>query len=136
MLSYNINTSLSWLFIENAFFYWSWSIVALYCCFSFCYTANWISHMYTYISSFLDILPIYVSAEHKMESSVLYSRFSLVSILYIVVYICQSQSPSSLHPSSYLSALTKKWEKTQITKIRNERREITTDLKELNKVIR
>ena len=93
MLSYNINNSLTWLFIENVFFYWSWSIVALYCCFSFCYTANWISHMYTYISSFLDILPIYVSAEHKVESSVLYSRFSLVIyFIYSSVYMTISVS--------------------------------------------
>ena len=35
-----------------------WSIVALQCCASFCYTAKWISYMYTHIPSFLNFLPI------------------------------------------------------------------------------
>ena len=37
-----------------------------------------ISCMYTYISSFLDFLPIWVTTEHGVELPVLYSRFSLV----------------------------------------------------------
>ena len=51
---------LSHLNFEKINFYWS--IVALQCCVSFSCTATWIS--YTYIPSFLDILPIWVTREH------------------------------------------------------------------------
>ena len=40
------------------FFNFYWSIVTLPCSVSFYCTAKWISNMYTYISSFLDFLPI------------------------------------------------------------------------------
>ena len=46
----------------------------------------------------IHIFPL-VTTEHWVEFPVLYSRFSLLSILYIVVYICQSQSPNSSHSS-------------------------------------
>ena len=36
----------------------NWSIVAIYHCVSFCWVTKWISQRYTYISSFLDFLPI------------------------------------------------------------------------------
>ena len=39
------------------FFFFNWGIVALQCCVSFCYTMNWISYMYTYIPSLLDLPP-------------------------------------------------------------------------------
>ena len=45
-------------FMVCVWFFFYWSIVALHCCVSFCYTAKWISHAYTYIPSFLDFLPI------------------------------------------------------------------------------
>ena len=41
---------------RHSFFYWS--VIALQCCVRFCTTA-WISHMYTYIPSFLS-LPLFV----------------------------------------------------------------------------
>ena len=39
----------------------NWSIVALQCSVS---RVKQISHMYTYVTSFLDFLPIYVTTEH------------------------------------------------------------------------
>ena len=90
-----------------------WSTVALQCYVSFCCAAKWVSYTYTYIASFLDFLPIWVTTEYWVQFPLLYSRFSLVicfiprspalyvnslplsTILYIVVYMCQSQSPNS-----------------------------------------
>ena len=76
-----------------------WSIVALQCCASFYCIAKWISFTYTYIPSFLAFLPIWVTTECWIGFPELYIRFLLkFSILYIEVYICQSQSPNSSHP--------------------------------------
>ena len=47
---------------------------------------------------FLDSLRISVTTEQSVEFLVFFNRFSL-SILYIVMYICQSQSFSSSHPT-------------------------------------
>ena len=76
-----------------------WSIVALQCCATFYCIAKWISFTYTYIPSFLAFLPIWVTTECWRGFPELYIRFLLkFSILYIEVYICQSQSPNSSHP--------------------------------------
>ena len=60
-----------------------WNIIALQC-FSFCWTMKWISYMYTYMSSLLDvpptphpIPPTQVITEHWAELPMLYSRFPL-----------------------------------------------------------
>ena len=39
---------------------------------------KWISYEYTYIPSFLNFLPIYVTTEQWVEFPELYNRFSLV----------------------------------------------------------
>jgi len=75
------------------------------CCVRFCGTAKGISHTYTYIPLFLDLLPIYVTTDHWVEFPVLYSRFSLViwftcSINSVSVSIPVSQFLSD--PSSFL----------------------------------
>ena len=60
-------------------------------------------HMYTYICTFIFfsfILFPFRLPQSIVEFPVLYSMFSLI-ILYIVVYICQSQSPSSSHLPSH-----------------------------------
>ena len=65
------------LFFKKNFY---WNTVAVQYCVSFYRTAKWSSYMctYTYIPSFLDFLPIWVTTEHWVEFPVLYSRFSLV----------------------------------------------------------
>ena len=79
--------------ISFSFFFFNWVIIALQCCISFCFTAKWISYMYTYIPSFLHFLPIYVTTDHLVEFPVLYSRFSLV------IYFIHSINPNlPIHP--------------------------------------
>ena len=80
------------------FFFFNWCIVDLYCCVSFSYTAKWIRHTYTYPCFFE--FPLHSGhTEQWLEFLVLYSRFFIsLSVLYLVVYICQSQSPNSFQP--------------------------------------
>ena len=78
-----------------------WRIVALQCCICFCYTAKWISYMYTHFPRFLDFLPIWATTKRWVEFPVLHNRFLtsyLISSLSTVVCICQSQYPNSSHP--------------------------------------
>ena len=55
------------------------SVFAVQCCVSFLciFKVNHL-HVYIYIPSFMDFLPIQVTTENWVEFSVLYSRFSLV----------------------------------------------------------
>ena len=63
------------LFLKINFY---WSTVALEFCVRFCYTAKWINHTYTSISSLLDFLAIQVTTKHELDLLVPYSIFSLV----------------------------------------------------------
>ena len=80
-----------------------WSIVALQCCVSFYRTAKWISYTYTYIPSFWDFLPIYVTTEHWVEFPELYSRFSLVTYFMHSINSIYMSIPISQFISSLLS---------------------------------
>ena len=75
-------------------FFFNWSIVALHSCVSFCCTAKWISHTCTYISSFFGF-PSHLG-HHRAPSGVPCAIQSVLLsyLFYIVVYICQSQSPT------------------------------------------
>ena len=99
-----VNQSLSWkqhlkavihilffiTYILRRLFYSN--LIALQCRISFCYTAKRINHTYTCISS---LLP-----QSIKQSSLCYMVGShQISILCIIVYICQSQHPISSHPS-------------------------------------
>ena len=70
----------------------------LQCCVSSTCTAKWLNYTYTYIHSFPDFFPMMVITEYWVEFPVLYNR-SLLSLLYIVVCICQSQTPNLSCPS-------------------------------------
>ena len=65
-------------------------MVALQSCVGFCYTAQWISSVYTYLPSFLDLLP--VSPAHSSQSN------ERSSLHYMAEHIHPSQSPSSSYP--------------------------------------
>ena len=62
-----------WGILKNCY----WCMVALHCCVTFCWTAKWVSYMYTYIPSFLDFLPRQATSEHWAEFPELCRRFSL-----------------------------------------------------------
>ena len=74
---------ISTLYILFSIYFFNWSIITFQCCVSSFCIMKWISYVYTYISSLLDlplhspILPIWVITEHQAEIPVLYSRFPL-----------------------------------------------------------
>ena len=82
-------------------------IVALQCCVSFCPAAKWISHRCTYIPSFSDFLPIWVTTDSRVEFPVLYSIFSLIMyfIQVSVLHMYQSQPPYPASPCIHIFVL-------------------------------
>ena len=69
-------------YIYFGFCFFNWNIFALQYRVSFCCTAMWINDTCTYIPSFLDFFPIWVTTEHWVEFPALYSRFS--SVIYFI----------------------------------------------------
>ena len=84
------NTMQIFLFFLFNFY---WSVVGVQYFVSFQCTAKWTSYTYVNIHSFLDSFPMSVITKYWIQFPVLYGSFLWV-ILYIVVSICQSQSPS------------------------------------------
>ena len=87
----------------DSFFFFNWRIVALQCFFFFFFFAVQQSESaiyYTHIPSFFWISFPFRSLQ-SIACSSLYCIIGShqLSILYIVVYICQSQSPNFSHPS-------------------------------------
>lgn len=81
-----------------SFFQFYWSILDIQCSISFRCTAK-VTQLCTYICSlFLGYFPIQATIEYEWESPVLYSR-SLLVILYIVVFTCQSLISQLSFPS-------------------------------------
>ena len=82
-----------------------WRMIALQYSVGFCCTTVEIRYKYTYVPSPLNLLPtlhhilaLYVVTEHRFELPVLYSIFSLVSSLHMVIYMFQCCSLNSSHP--------------------------------------
>ena len=85
-------------------FFPSWSIIALQCCVSFCYT-TWMSYMYTYIPPSWASLPpppspppLKVITEHQAELPVLFSSFPpAICFTHTDVFMSLLFSQSILH---------------------------------------
>ena len=81
------------------FFKFHWSILNLQCFDNFFCTTKWFSCTHTHILSFSDSFPTLIITEYQVEFSVLYiAGPGWPTIPYIIVCICQSQTPSSSLP--------------------------------------
>ena len=86
------------------FFFFNWRIFDLQCCLGFCHTARWISHMYTYSPSLLDIpllpCPHSIHLGHRVESWVpcTIQWVQIGCLLHLTAYIRRFQSPKSSKP--------------------------------------
>ena len=82
--------------------YFNWRIIALQCCVGFCHPSTWISHRYTYVPSLLDLPATFHTSRLSQSprlSSLYYTATShQLSVLHMVIYICQCYSLSLSHP--------------------------------------
>ena len=76
----------------NVCFYWS--IIALQRCISFCCTMKWISYMYTYVPSFLDLHATYLLQPTPLSQL---SRSSQITELSSVCFTVCSHQLSTIH---------------------------------------
>ena len=84
----------------------SWRIIALQHCFGFCHTSTWISSRHTSLlplepPSHLPLTPSYpsrLSQSTRFELPASHSKFPLVSVLNMVMYMFQCYSLYSSHP--------------------------------------
>ena len=74
-----------------------WSIVDWQCCFSFRYTAKWVSHIYIYIYIYKYWLFLRFFSEYWVEFPVLYRRYLLISC-FRYTSVCMSIPTSQFIP--------------------------------------
>ena len=74
--------------------FFNWSIVDLQCCVGFTCSAEWFSYTYTYyINYFLGSFPYRLLQDIEF-SSLCYTVGPCFSVLYVLMYICWSQTPN------------------------------------------